>query len=81
MSDMATLQRLGQEFERVGTFADRLRTVPFLHRDVDGDGMMVVSEPLQFIPLSPNTPIRPGSGSASCGVGVGEAVSHKDASA
>ena len=53
MSDMATLQRLGQEFERVGTFADRLRTVPFLHRDVDGDGMMVVSEPLQFISFAP----------------------------
>lgn len=53
MSDMATLQRLGQEFDRVGTFTERLRTVPFLHCDVDGDGMMVVSEPLQFIPFAP----------------------------
>lgn len=70
MSDMATLQRLGQEFERgraaVGGF-------PYA-------GHRTVAEIDAGIPVTPfatpNTPIRPGSGSASREVGVGSEHHH-----
>lgn len=65
MSDMATLQRLGQEFERpraaVGGF-------PYA-------GHRTVAE-TDAASLTPNTPTRPGSGSASRGVGVGSEHHH-----
>lgn len=31
------------------SLADRLRTAPHLIRDVDGDGLMLTVEPLQFL--------------------------------
>lgn len=33
------------------SLADRLRTAPHLIRDVDGDGLMLTVEPLQFLPM------------------------------
>lgn len=76
MSDMATLQRLGQEFERpraaVGGFPYAgHRTVAEIDRAQAGPSGWWWRGP-----VSHNTPIRPGSGSASRGVGVGSEHQH-----